>query len=186
MAASVGILRITGAFASQSTTDITGVNTVANAEDVHYPTATLSSNPVRIPAVSGTNYSYWVTTRLIAYTTPTGTINNIRWHTTGSNQFGTGVAATVAQAQSYVQATGTIGTTGTQLTVGNHTGSLASPVDPFTVYPGQSTALAVTGTLGNPNTGQFGNYVVYQVAVSTTAGPGATPSNTFTWLYDET
>jgi hypothetical protein len=185
MAASVGILRITGAFAGQSTTDITGLNTVANAEDAHYPTATLSSNPVRIPAL-GTNYSYWVTTRLIAYTTPAGTINNIRWYTTGSNNFGTGVTATAAQSQSYVQATGTIGTTGIQLTVGNHTGSLASPVDPFTVYPGSSTALAVTGSLANPSTGQFGNYVVYQLAVATTASPGATGQNTFTWLYDET
>ena len=118
--------------------------------------------------------------------TTAGTINNIRWYTGGSNNFGTGVTATVAQAQSYVQATGTIGTTGTQLTVGNHTGSLASPVDPFTVYPGSSTALAVTGSLSNPSTGQFGNQVVYQLAVATTASPGATGQNTFTWLYDET
>lgn len=186
MPASVGILRITGAVGAQSTTDITGANTVANAQDVHEATATLSSNPVRIPS-SGTNYSYWVTTRLIAYTAPAGTINNIRWYTDGANNFGTGVTATVSQAQSYVQATGTAGTSGNQLTTTAHTGSLSTPTDPFANY-NVTTPLSITGsiTYGASFPTQFGNYVVYQLAVATTASPGATGQETFTWLYDET
>lgn len=186
MPASVGILRITGGYGSQSTTDITGANTVANAQDVHEATATLSSNPVRIPA-SGTNYSYWVTTRLIAYTLPSGTINAIKWYTDGGNNFGTGVTATVAQAQSYVQATGTSGTSGNQLTTAAHTGSISTPVDPFASYGGVASALSITGSITYGGaTGQFGNYVVYQLAVASTASPGATNQETFTWLYDET
>lgn len=187
MAASVGILRITGAYGSQSTTDITGANTVANAQDVHEAVATLSSNPVRIPA-TGTNYSYWVTTRLIAYSLPTGTINAIKWYT-GSNNFGTGVAAKVAQAQSYVQATGTAGTSGNLLNATAHTGSISTPVDPFANYNGAASALSITGSCtygGAAAPLQFGNYVVYQLEVASTAGPGATGPTTFTWLYDET
>lgn len=185
MAASVGILRITGAVGSQSTTDITGANTVANAQDVHEATATLSSNPVRIPS-TGTNYSYWVTTRLVAYTAPSGTINAIRWYTDAANNFGTGVTAKAAQAQSYVQATGTAGTTGTQLTTTNHTGSLGTPTDPFGYT--QTSPLSVTGsiTFGDSVPAQFGNYVVYQLEVASNASPGATGQETFTWLYDET
>ena len=185
MAASVGILRITGAFAGQSTTDITGANTVANAQDVHEATATLSSNPVRIPS-TGSNYSYWVTTRLTAYTAPAGTINNIRWYTDGADNFGTGVSTIAAQAQSYVQATGTAGTSGTLLTTGSHTGSLSTPATPFTYT--QTSPLSVTGsfTYGQAVPNQFGNYVVYQLAVASTASPGATGQEIFTWLYDET
>lgn len=184
MPASVGILRITGGYGSQSTTDITGANTVANAQDVHEATATLSSNPVRIPA-SGTNYSYWVTTRLIAYTLPTGTINAIKWYTDGGENFGTGVSSKVAQAQSYVQATGTSGTSGNQLTTTAHTGLLGAAVPPFTYT--STSPLVVTGSVTyGGSTGQFGNYVVYQLEVGSTAGPGATFQETFTWLYDET
>lgn len=184
MAASVGILRITGAFGSQSTTNITGANTVANAQDVHEATATLSSNPVRIPS-AGSNYSYWVTTRLAATTAPAGTINNIRWYTDGSDNFGTGVSTIAAQAQTYVQATGTAGTSGNLLTTLSHTGLSAAPVMPFTYIQGSPLAITGSFTFGAA-TGQFGNYMVYQLAVGTTASPGATSQLTFTWLYDET
>ena len=185
MAASVSILRITGAFAGQSTTDITGANTVANAQDTHEATATLSSNPVRIPSI-GSNYSYWVTTRLYAATAPTGTINNIRWYTGGSDNFGTGVSTIGQQATTYVQATGTAGTSGNLLTTTGHTGLIGAPYMPFTYI--QTTPLSITGsiTYGASFPAQFGNYFVYQLAVASTASPGATGQLTFTWLYDET
>lgn len=187
MAANIGIVRITNTGASQVTAEISGGNTVANADDNHYSVATTSSNPVRIPA-AGTNYSYWVSTRLIAYTNPAGTINNIRWYTNGANNFGTGVAAVFNQATTYQQAGGTVGTSGTQLTVGNHTSLLATPVDPFAYSVAGAPSFPVTGsiTFGSATPAQFGNYVVYQLSVGTTAQPGATGSATFTWLYDET
>ncbi len=77
------------------------------------------------------------------------------------------------------------GETGNQLTTVAHAGLTAAPVDAFTNYPAAGTALAVTGSI-NASSGDFGNFVVYQLTVGTSAGPGATSMETFTWLYDET
>jgi hypothetical protein len=44
--------------------------------------------------------------------------------------------------------------------------------------------LAVTGSTTLANT-DFGNYVVYQLTVATSASPGATNQENYTWLYDE-
>ena len=181
MAATVTIRRWTGTSGAPTKTDITSINTRANAEDAHSTAGT--TNPIQIPA-AGTNYSYWVSTRLSADTSPTGTINNIRWYTDGANGFGTGVTCKVsAGASAYTQATGTPGTTGTQLTSGAYTG-VGTPSDAFSYTSG--SPLSVTGSISNPSTGDFGNFVVYQTEVGTTAGPGATATETFTWKYDET
>jgi hypothetical protein len=182
MPATVTIRRWTGASGAPTKTDITGINTRANAEDAHSTAGT--SNPIQIPA-AGTNYSYWVHTQLSADTSPTGTINNIRWYTDGTNNFGTGVTCTGQSASSYVQATGTAGTTGTQLTTGNHIGLTAAPVDVFTFTSAAPKAL--TGSISNPTTGDIPNSAfVYQLAIGTTAAPGATGTETFTFKYDET
>ncbi len=185
MAATVQIVRKTGV-APGSATDITGINTRANAEDTH--TVAGISNPIRVPA-AGTNYSYWVTTRLDVTVTPAGTIDNLRWFTDGTNNFGTGVTATAAKASTgvdagYREATGTPGITGTQLTGGNHTGLDEAPVDPFTFNSGVPKSLV--GSLANPTTGEFGDHWVYQIDVDNTAGPGPTNQETFTWRFDET
>lgn len=185
MAATVQIARKTGA-SPGSPTDITSINTRANAEDTHTTAGT--SNPIRVPA-AGTNYSYWVTTRLNVTVTPAGTIDNLRWYTDGSNNFGTGVtckgegASTGADA-GYRIATGTPGETGTQLTTGNHTGLDGAPIDVFGHTSGSPKSL--TGTISNPTTGQFGDHFVYQIEVGTSAGAGATSAETWTWRFDET
>lgn len=185
MAATVQIVRKTGV-APGTATDITGINTRANAEDVHSVAGT--SNPVRIPA-AGTNYSYWVTTRLNVTVTPAGTIDNLRWFSDGANGFGTGVTCKGAKASTgadagYRQATGTPGTTGTQLTQANHTGLDEAPADVFTFTSASPKALV--GSLSNPATGQFGDHWVYQIEAGTTASPGATGSEVFSYRYDET
>jgi hypothetical protein len=182
MPATVIINRWTGSSGTPTKTDITSINTVANAQDTHQTTASTSTNPIRIPS-SGTNYSYWVVTRLSASTTPTGTIDNIRWYADGANNFGTGVTCKGEQATSYVQATGTVGTTGSQLTTGNYS-TVTTPVDVFTYT--SASPKSVTGSIVNANTGDFGNFFVYQIEVGTTASPGTTAQETFTWLYDET
>ena len=87
----------------------------------------------------------------------------------------------------YRQATGTEGQTGTQLTQANHTGLDAAPVDAFTKTSG--SPLSLNGSISNPNTGAFGDFVVYQVTVDNSASPGVHPSSTpetWTWKYDET
>lgn len=180
MPATVEIKRWTGSSGSPVKTTITGINTRANAFDSHSTNDT--ANPITI--VTGeTHYSYWVSTRLSATTTPTGTIDNIRWYTDGNNNFGTGVTCKAQSAGSYVQATGVTGN-GTELTTGNHAGLTGAPVDSFTFT--SVAPLAITGSISNPTTGDFGQFVIYQVIVADTAGAGTTTSETFTWKYDET
>lgn len=186
MAATVQIVRKTGA-GPGTPTDITSINTRANAEDAHSVAGT--SNAIRIPSSPGTNYSFWVTTRLNVTVTPAGTIDNLRWFTDGANGFGTGVTASGAKASTgadagYRIATGTVGTTGTELTQGNHSGLDEAPADVFGHTSG--TPKALTGSITNPSTGEFGDHWVYQIEVDETAGPGATPQETFTWRFDET
>lgn len=178
MPATVQIRRLTGA--GPTSTDITSINTRANAEDAHTTAGT--SNPIQVPA-AGTNYSYWVVTQLNCTVTPSSIINNLKWYTDGANGLGTGIAMKVNTATGYVQATGTPGTTGTQLTVGNYATLAGAPSDAFAYTSG--SPLSVTGSISNPTTGAFGDRVVYQIEVGTTAGPGATGSETITWKYDE-
>lgn len=186
MAATVTIRRHTGTAGSQTKTDITSINSRANAEDAHTTAGT--TNPIKIPA-AGSNYSYWVSTRLSADTTPAGTINNLRWYTDGSNNFGTGVTCVGAKASTgtnagYRQATGTPGETGTELSQANHTGLDEAPANVFTHTVGSPKSL--TGTISNPNTGDFGDFMVYQIVIGTTAAAGATATETLSWKYDET
>ena len=182
MAANVQIRRWTGTSGSETKTNITSINTRANSEDTHTTAGT--ANPIQIPA-AGTNYSYWVATRLFVQTAPSGLIDNIRWHTDGAANFGTGVDATVNTATGYVQATGSTGVTGNQLTTSNYGTLAGAPVDAFSSYPNATTNLAVGGSI-SATTGDVGDFVVYQITVGSTAGPGATNDETFTWLYDET
>jgi hypothetical protein len=180
MAATVDILRWTGTTGAPVKTIITGINTRANAMDAHSLADT--SSPVQIPA-AGSNYSFWVCTRLSCSATPAGTINNLRWYSDGANNFGTGITAQGNEATAYTQAIGTVGQTGTQLTVGNYP-SVTTPVDCFTLTAAAPKSLA--GSLSNPATGDFGSFFVYQITVASTAGPGATSQETWTWKYDET
>lgn len=177
----VQIRRWTGTSGSETKTDITSINTRANAEDTHSTSGT--SNPIRVPA-AGTNYSYWVATRLFFSGSGTGTINNVKWYTDGANGFGTGVTCKMNTATGYVQATGTPGTSGTQLTVGNYATLAGAPADAFTFTSGSPKS--VTGSVTNPSSTEISDFVVYQFEVATTAGAGATPTETFSWQYDST
>jgi len=186
MVATVDIVRKTGPSGAIVVSVITAINTRANAYDGHSTGDT--ANPIQKPA-SGYNYSYWVSTRLKAQTTPIGTINNLRYFTDGVNGFGTGVTCKAAKASiipdaGYRQATGTPGVTGTELTVLNHPGLDSAPVDIFTYVAG--APLALVGSIVNPNVGEFGDHVVYQVAIDTTVSPGPTATENFTFRYDET
>ena len=177
MAATVIINRLTGA--GPTATDITSINTRANAEDAHSVAGV--GNPIQIPP-SGTNYSYWVVTQLEASTTPAGLIDNIRWFMSGSPSAGTSIKGESATA--YTQATGTVGETGTQLTVGNYPSLAGAPADltPFT----SGSPKSISGSIANPSTGAFGDRLVYQLEVTSAALPGVSASLTLSWQYDET
>jgi len=128
MVAVVIIERLTGA--GPARTDITSINTRANAEDAHSTGDT--ANPIEIPG-AGTNYSFWVNTQLNATTAPDNLIDNIEWFTDAVNSYGTGIGSVVAQAAlaSYTQAPGTIGVTGTELNDTNYTGGTLTPATPL-------------------------------------------------------
>lgn len=175
--ATVDIVRLNGAGPTE--TSITTGSTRWSTSDAASPGA---NDPVPIP-VSGTNFSYWVTTRLKATANASAhTIDNLRWFTEGSTP-PTGVTYKAKDASSYVQATGTQGTTGTELTQANHAGLVGAvePVSAFTYTTG--SPLSVAGSTSS--TGQFGDRVVYQVGVASTASPQTAPTETFTWRYDE-
>lgn len=179
MPATITIRRLTST--TPTSTDITSINTRANAEDAHSTAGT--TNPIQIPA-AGTNYSFWVVTQLNATTSPSSIINNIKWYTDGTNSFGTGVTMKVNTATGYVQATGTTGTTGNILNTTNYATLAGATSDAFTYT--SASPLSVTGSLSNPSTGAFGDRVVYQIEVGTTASPGTTAvAETITWRYDE-
>jgi hypothetical protein len=175
----VQIRRLTGA--GPTGTDITSINTRLNAEDAH--TTAGASNSILKPS-SGTNYSYWCVTRLFFNGAGTGTINNIEWFTDGANGLGTGRGLVVNTATGYVQATGTAGETGTELTVGNYATLAGAPADAFSETTG--SPLAVSGSVTDPSTEYFGDYVVMQATVADTASAGASSAETISWRYDTT
>jgi hypothetical protein len=179
MAATVTIRRWTGASGSPTKTDITSINTRANAEDAHSTAGT--TNSILIPT-SGTNYSYWVATRLSVDAISAGTVDNIKWYADGSNNFGTGITCKGNSASTYVRATGTAGTSGDQLTTSAYSTLASSPGNVFAYTSG--SPLSISGT--TTSTGDLGDLFVYQIEVADTAASGATASETFTWKYDDT
>lgn len=150
--------------------------------NVRFCTADVSNDTTTYPLVkpsSGTNYSYVKWLRLNADTSPTGTINNVKFYTDGANGFGTGVTVKGITTATYSQATGTSGTTG-DLSSTVYT----SGTDVFTYT--SASPLSVTGTITNPSTGIITNYVAMQMALSTSVSAGTLTAETFTWRYDET
>ncbi len=173
-------MRWTGSSGSPTKTDITGASNYAGTAD----DPTNGSNyPIPVPS-SGTNYSYWVVTRLQAQSAPSTSITNIKWYTDGTNSLGTGVSLNVAKCSAYVQATGTQGTTGNQLTSANYSSALTPSVAVNAFQYTSASPLTVAGSIGS-TTGDFGDFVIYQVAVANNASPGVTAAETITWQYDE-
>ena len=182
MPADVRIQRFVGS--SPVGTDVTGLNVRATAADL--VTTDDIDFPVKIPA-SGTNYSYWVSLRLVTVTSPNGVINNIRWYTDGGNGLGSGVGMVVARARNganagYRQATGVLAQSGLQLSQANHSGLVEEPVDAFTYTSG--SPLVVAGA--QAGVGAFGDYVVTQITVAAGVVPHTPTPETMWFQYDET
>lgn len=173
------------------------LNTITNGrfctDDVYNPG---TDNPIVIPSASF-NYSYWKSHCLTFGGTYTK-INNIRlycdgtiawtWGTSGELRIGardTGVFG--CPPGSYVQATGTPGTTGTDLETGHtYYSGQTNKSDPITDYTsGSPCDIDNTDYTSSPDT-SF--YAVLQVKVDTAANgaqPGQQSTETLTWLYDE-
>lgn len=179
MAATVTIRRWTGSSGGPTKTDVTSINSRMNAYDGHSTNDT--TNPIQIPA-AGSNYSFWASFRLSVDANAGGaTIDNIKWYSDGSNNYGTGITMKVATGNSYVQATGTDGETGTELTEANHGDLDGAPSDAFGYTSGSPLSVAGSTT----STGDLGDFVVAQLIVASTASSGASAQETFTFSYDE-
>lgn len=168
---------------------IDGASTMAMTDDAHHPSGSVV-DPLIVPS-SGIIFSYWVSVRWNAVTSPVGAINNLRFYTDGTRDLLEGIdllggLAFNAPNAGYRQATGRVGSSGDQLLVVTHTGLGADPEDLFQYLSG--TPLAMSGSLSNPNTGDFGDFLVFQMSVSSlyTGGTQETVGETFTMQYDET
>lgn len=157
--------------------DITSINTRANAEDTHTTAGT--NNPVAIPT-AGEKYSFWVSTQLEVISGLGGTLDNIRWFMSGT--LDTGISLKGYSASSYVEATGSVGDTGDILNTTNYPSLGATPVD-LTAYTSGSP-FSITGS--TTGTGPVGDLMVYQFGAGPTASPGSVTPVTMTWRYDET
>jgi len=155
--------------------------------------ATIDSNdPVPIPA-AGTNYSYWKQVYLYCDTAPDTQVDNVKFYTDGSD-FGTGITLNVgdefptknnASDAGYEVATGTSGTTGDEVTA-NHAG-VTGVTDAFTFTSGSPLSgptISEDGSIINA-IGETTNYLVFQLAVTSTATPGNKSNETLTFQYDE-
>lgn len=178
MAATTVIYRRTGASGSPVDTAITSATTRLSLSDSATPGNTA---PILIPS-TGSSYSYWMVVYLSCTTAPAGTIDTVKWYSSGTNPYPTGVTYQIGTAPTYVQATGTV-TSGNQLIAANYTG-LVTPVSAFT-YTSVS-ALPIAGSISNPATGKISDYIPQQSTVATGTTSGVTSTSTFTMTYNET
>jgi hypothetical protein len=139
--------------------------------DAHNPG---TDNPLVKPDPAGTNYSFKKTLFLNADTSPTGTINNIKFFTDGTIGW-TGVVVEGAVADAYTEPEGDVGTSGDDA-------SLNTDIATYT----SASPLAMTGSIANPDTGKVSQYLELQAVISDTAVAGALAAETCTFRYDET
>jgi hypothetical protein len=167
MAATISVKESNGAGPSDNT--ITNLRFCTS--DAYNPTTTF---PLVKPS-AGTNRSYWKSIYLNADTSPTGTINNVKFYCDGTISW-TGCTVYIGTTGTYTQSAGTEGTTG------NDSAVATAAITNFT----SGAPKSVTGSISNPTTGKITDYVVLQVDLSTSAEAGTLSSETFTFQYDET
>ena len=190
MVATVAVFVETGPNATPVPTDTTALG----PPNIRFKTADDSTidanNPIPIPA-SGTKRSFW---KHIFLEVTAGTftqIDNVKFFTDGTG-FGTGITVFVADetptknsasTAGYDQATGSVGDDGDELTT--HT-NVTAKTDAFTFTSGtpKTVSISEAGAIINA-IGESTNYVIAQMDVASTAGPGDLPNETWTFQYDE-
>jgi hypothetical protein len=178
MAATVEIHRLTGSGPTETNIAAASTNRMSQLDNA----APGTSGP--IPAVS-TSLSAWIATRLNCTVAPSNLINNLQWFTDGV-AMATGLTLKGEKATGYTQAVTsglTVGGAG-ELTVAHYTtGTLSSPVNLISTYTSGSTKTLSGST---STTGLFGDHMVYQLNVTSSASPGTIATSQLTWQYDET
>ena len=150
-----------------------------------------TNNPIPIPS-TGTNYSYWKQ-MYIECTDDTGLtkIDNLKIFSDGTI-YGSGITLNVGDETptknsgsdaGYDLAVGTSGTTGTVMT--GHT-DVTAVTDFSTYVTGSPKSVSISEASSQIDAaGETSDYVVFQVAVASTATGGAQSAETITWRYDE-
>ncbi|MFH0938237.1 MAG: hypothetical protein V1899_03015 [Planctomycetota bacterium] len=128
-----------------------------------------TANPVVIPA-AGTNYSWLKNLRLYATTSPASIIDNLKFYSDGV-AWATGITVKGKASDTYVDP------------VANGASILAGATDLYTYTTG--APLSLTGSISNPTTGDFGQFVVAQLLMASTASPGVSTGRTYYFRYDE-
>ena len=166
MAAIVSIKEVNG---GENRVDTTIENLRFCTTDNYNPGLTY---PLVKPAEGQTNYSFKKTIYLNADTSPSVTINNIKFYSDGEIGW-TGVDIEVKPADDYTAPTGTEGTTGEDNEGVN--------VETYT----SNSPLSLTGSIDNPNTGKISQYLELQAVISDAAEAGALTQETLIFRYDE-
>jgi hypothetical protein len=115
-------------------------------------------------------YSYLKNLRLKCTVTPASLIDNLKFYSDGI-AFGTGLQVMGKKSATYVDP------------VANAANALAGTSDIVAYTVG--APLALDGSLANPNTGDFGDFVVLQLKVAPTPAPGVGGGRTITFRWDE-
>jgi hypothetical protein len=168
MSATVAILVWHGASGSKASTGLTDGQAI-RFKQADNDTVDLI-NKIPIPG-SGTNYSYCKNFQFSCTVTPSNVLDNLKVYSDGTDSMGTGVDLLVKDSATYVDPTTT-------------TTSAVSGTSSIFGYS-SGAPLAITGSLSNPSTGAFGDYIVMQMSVASTASPGTTTSETLTFSFDE-
>lgn len=150
-----------------------------------------NQNPIPIPNTGSVN-SFWKQIYLKVTGGTFTQIDNVKFYTDGSG-FGTGITTYVGDdmptknsgsSAGYEVATGTAGSDGYEI-VANHAG-ISAKTDAFTYTSGapKSVSISESGSLMDA-VGETTNYLVFQMNVASTAGPGNLADETWTYQYDE-
>lgn len=168
MAANVQILVWHGPNASKASTALTDGQAIRFKQADNDTVDLLNKIPI---PTSGTNYSYPKNFQFSSTTTPSNIIDNLKVYSDGANGLGTGCSLLVKTSSTYIDPTTTT------------TSAVAGTSSVFNYTSG--SALAVTGSLSNPSTGAFGDFIVMQLGIDSTAQPGTTGSEVVTLAFDE-
>ncbi len=168
MAAVVKIYELT---ASASGTDKTASTVRFKLAD---NTTVDSSDPITIPS-SGYTRSYTKQLRMYCASAPDTQIDNLRFYSDGSNNFGTGVD---------VMASNVGPVPGTDIN-SNATSAVGDETDLFGLTSGSPMNIDAYHTSTVTATGVFGDVVSLQMRVASTASSGALSAETVTWAWDE-
>jgi len=150
-----------------------------------------ANNPIPIPA-SGTKRSFWKHIYLQVTAGPFVQIDNVKFFTDGTG-FGTGITVFIgdetpvrnsASTAGYDQATGTVGDDGDELTTHTQISTKTEAFGNFTSGTPKTVSISEAGAIINA-VGESTNYLLAQMDVDSTAGPGDLPNETWTFQYDE-